>query len=82
MPTPGNGALAAAPGLTVRQVREDGDWSSRIKWHADWPILWFCRYGALISFTVGALLLSLTYLSCMDGWLRNLRRTFREKLRP
>lgn len=81
VPTPGNGALAAAPGLTVRQVREYGDWSSRTKRRADWPIPRFCRYGALISFTVGALLLSSTYLSRTDGWPRNSRRTFHETLR-
>lgn len=83
VPTPGNGALAATPGLTVRQVREDGDWWSLAKRRGDWLISRFRRHTALISFTVGALLLSSTYLSRTDGWPRNSRRTFHtRKLRP
>lgn len=69
VPTPGNGALAAAPGLTVRQVREHGDWRSGAKRPGDWRISRFRRHETLISSTVGALLLSSTYLCRTDGRL-------------
>lgn len=68
-----NGASLAAPGITVRQVRPRVDWPIDVKPAADWPTARLRWHVGLISFTVGALAFSLSYLGRSVG--RSVGRT-------
>lgn len=63
---------------TVRQVRPRADWPAGSKPGADWPASRLRRHAGLISFTVGALAFSLSYLGRSDGrsFTRSLARPF------
>lgn len=62
-----NGASLAAPGTTVRQVKPRADWPTGVKPGVDWPAARLRRHVGLISFTVGALAFSLSYLGRSVG---------------
>jgi len=62
-----NGASLAAPGTTVRQVRLRAHWPAGVKPNADWRIARLRQHVGLISFTVGALAFSLSYLGRSVG---------------
>jgi len=59
--------LTAAPGITVRQVRPHTDWLACVKVGVYWPSPRLHRHEGLISFTVGALAFSSSYLGRSVG---------------